>query len=864
MGEVYRARDTKLNRDVALKVLPDFFALDPDRLARFRREAHVLASLNHPHIAAIYGFEDSGSTHALVLELVDGLTLDDRIAQGPLPLDEAVPIAKQIAQALEAAHEQGIIHRDLKPANITLRPDGTVKVLDFGLAKLADPLANGAVTLSQSPTITTPAMTQTGVILGTAAYMSPEQAKGQAVDKRTDVWAFGCVLYEMLTGTRAFKGDGVSDTLAAVIKTEPDWRALPREVPDHIRFLLTRCLAKERTSRISDAATARFLLSETWGASSDDNVVGRRRSRAVWTTGVIAALSVAAGAGLMTVIARRLAVEQPVTRLDVVTRPTADAFSFAVSADGRQLAFVANGEHGSQLWVRSLDQISATPLAGTEGGVQPFWAPDGRALGFFADGKLKRIDLMTGGVPLVLADAPLPRGGTWNADGTIVFAATTTAPLMRVADTGSGVRAVTRLARGQGSHRWPQFLPDGHRVLFLVATGSPETRGIYVASIDDGTLRRVIPAEVAASAVDGYLLLVTHGVLSAYPFDVSHATVIGDPIPVARSVGSDDGTSRSAFSVSTTILAYRPSATTRRQLQWLDRTGTVRGAIGPPDEHAPSTLELSPDGQRVAVLRLVDGNNDVWLIDSRGVPSRFTFDPAFDSQPVWSPDGGRVVFRSTRNGVYDLFEKSANGAADEHPLLVTPYNKAPLSWSQDGRFLLFDVQDPNGTGNLWVLPMTGGDRTSFPVLHSAFDEIEGQFSPDGRWLAYVSNESGGYETYIRTFPDAGGKWRVSTAGGSQPRWRPDGKELFYVAPDAKLMAVSIRIARNGRGLEVAAPVALFQTHLAVGGNIPSVGYQARAQYAVAADGRFLMNVLADDAVTSPMTIMLNWPAALKK
>jgi serine/threonine protein kinase/Tol biopolymer transport system component len=866
MGEVYLARDTKLNRDVALKFLRAPFAKDPERLARFKREAQVLAALDHPNIGTIYDFVDADGTQALVLQYVEGPSLADRITQGPLTIDEALPIARQIAEALEAAHERGIVHRDLKPANIKVTPDGRVKVLDFGLAKLLETEAAGSArsaALATSPTITMPTMTMPGVILGTAAYMSPEQATGAAVDKRTDIWAFGCVLFEMLTGTRAFVGDDVRETLAAVLRSEPDWHALPRDVPDQIRFLLTRCLARERARRMSDAATVRFLLSETLPTPGADGLVGRSRSRLLWAIAVIAALSTAAGAGLAIMIAGHAAVEQRVTHVDIVTPTTADDWSFALSADGRQLAFVANGEKGSQLWVRSFDEVSATPLAGTEGAVEPFWAPDGRSLGFFADRKLKRIDLISGGVPVVLADAPLPRGGTWNADGTIVFAPLSVGPLMRVSAGGGGVRAVTRLVPGQGTHRWPQFLPDGHRVLFLNSLGPPEVHGIYVASIDDGTPRRVIPAEAAGSAVNGYLLLVAQGVLSAYPFDATRATVTGDPMPLAQSVGSDDGLFRSAFSASPTILAYRPGASTRRQLLWLDRAGKVQGTIGPLDEHAQVSPALSPDGQRVALFRVFEGNGDVWFIDRRGVASRFTFNPAIDSGPVWSPDGGRVVFRSTRNGVYDLFEKPASGVADEQPLLISSQSKTPLSWSQDGRLLLFGVQDPNTGADLWVLPMTGSDRTPFPVLHSSFDEIEGQFSPDGRWLAYVSNESGRYETYIRGFPEAGAQWRISTAGGMQPRWRHDGKELFYVAPDSTLMAVPIRVAPNVHNLDLGVPVPLFQTHLAEGGNVSSSGFIAQAQYDVGSDGRFLMNVRTN-TVTSPITIVQNWPAAFKK
>ena len=875
MGEVYRARDAKLGRDVAIKILPLIFTADRERLARFEREARMLAALNHPHIGAIYGFEESdpstgsgqAAVRALVLELVEGPTLAEKLAQGSglkahgLALDEALGIAGQIADALEAAHEKGIVHRDLKPANIKITPDGIVKVLDFGLAKVYAGEGAGPV-LSQSPTITVGA-TRQGMLLGTAAYMSPEQARGQAVDKRTDIWAFGCVPYELLTGRTAFAGETISDTIAAVLGRGPDWQMLPETTPASVRRLLQRCLEKNPKRRLHDIADARIELEDTLAGGGVEAMEGEAPRS--WTRLAVAVLAIGALAVPTALYFRRAVPEPVVTRLDVVTPPTSDALSFALSPDARQLAFVANGERGSQLWLRPLDQVTAQPLVGTDGASFPFWAPDGHAVGFFADGKLKRSDL-TGGAVQVLADAPAPRGGTWNPDGIIVFAPTGVEPLMRVAATGGAVTPVTRLAAGQASHRWPQFLPDGRRFLFLMALGPPQTHGVYVGSLDGGEPTRVMPAETAAAyAPPGYLLLVSHGVLAAYAFDTTRATVAGEPIPVAQAVGTDDGLFHSAFSVSGSgVLAHRAGAGSRRQLVWVDRAGKMVGGIGQPDENTPATPELAPDGQRVAVARSVQGNIDIWLTEvSRDVASRFTFDAAIENSPLWSPDGSQVVFRSSRKGVHDLFEKPASGTADEQPLLVTSYAKSPLDWSRDGRFLLFRTQDPKTASDLWVLPMMG-ERKSFAVLQSSFDEIEGQFSPDGRWLAYASNDSGRYEIYIRTFPEAGGKWQVSAAGGVQPRWQRDGHELFYVAPDARLMAVPIRVVPDTRALEAGAPVALFPTGLASGVNIALAGFQARAQYAVAPDGRFLMNVTADEAVRSPITVVLNWTAGLKK
>jgi Tol biopolymer transport system component len=868
MGEVYRAKDTKLGRDVALKILPASFTNDPERVARFRREAQVLASLNHPHIAQIHGLEESNGTQFLVLELVDGESLDKRIARGPIRVDEALGIAKQIAEALEAAHEKGIIHRDLKPANVALTNDGQVKVLDFGLAKAVEG-ASASGDLSMSPTITSPAMmTGVGVILGTAAYMSPEQAKGRPADKRSDIWAFGCVLYEMLTGRPPFAGEDTSEVLARIIERDPDFQALPPRTPQAILRLLRRTLEKDRKRRLADVSDARIEIDDALAATPPETIAAiapgaRVRKGILWALGATAVLAIGALAIPATLYFRRAVPEPMVTRFDVVTPPTTDAFSFALSPDGRQLVFVANGDNGSQLWLRPLDQIKAQPLAGTAGASYPFWAPDGRVVGFFADFKLKRVDITGAGLQM-LADAASARGGTWNADGVIVFAPAVAAPLLRVPASGGTVAPVTRLVAGQGSHRWPQFLPDGRRFLFLMATGQPEAQGVYVGSLDGREPTRVMPAATAATyAPPGYLLLVSQGVLAAYPFDAARATVEIEPIRVDQPVGADDGAFHSAFSVSAQgVLAHRSGAAARRQLVWVDRTGKVLGTVGQPDENALGNPALAPDGHRVAVTRVAQGNADVWLMDlGLGVPSRFTFDPTIDSAPIWSPDGSQVIFRSTRNGTYDLFEKPTTGTADEHPLLETPQAKSPLDWSPDGRFLLYSVLDPKTGSDLWALPLTG-ERKPFAVLQSSFDEIEGQFSPNGQWLAYASNESGRYEVYVRPFPEAGEKRQVSAAGGTQPRWRRDGHELFYVAPDGRLMAVPISPARGTQALEARSPVPLFQTRLASGANLATAGFQARPQYDVARDGRFLMLINSNDALMSPITIVQNWQAAL--
>jgi serine/threonine protein kinase len=644
MGEVYRARDRKLSRDVALKMLPELFARDPDRLARFEREATVLASLNHPNIAAIYGFEESPAeaghrVRALVLELVEGETLADRITRGPVPLDEALPIARQICEALEAAHEHGVVHRDLKPANIKLRPDGMVKVLDFGLAKALEP----------------------------------------------------------------------------------------------------------------EAVTRDVTLSPT------------------------------------------------------ITSPAAERLNLA------------------------------------------------------------------GGAPQELASALQGRGGTWSADDVIVYGATATGGLMQVPARGGTPMPATRLSAGQGSHRWPQFLPDGRRFIFSASLGRPEARGVFVASLDGGESRRILAVDTSAMyAPPGLLLYVSNDVLVAQRFDESADVVTGDPEPVAQGVGTEEGMWRGGFSVSRTgVIAHRAGAGSRRILQWMDRSGKVLRTTKLGADVSLATIAhpaISPDGRYVALAVTSQGNPDIWLvtIDS-GVTSRFTTDPTVDFSPLWKPDGTTIVFRSSRSGPFDLFEKPADSAGNERLLLTTPENKSPTDWSKDGRVLLYTVADPKTASDLWALPMTepADARKPFPVLQTSFDEIQGQFSPDGHWITYVSNESGRYDVYVKPFPDAGGRFPVSAAGGTNPRWRRDGKELFYVA-DNQLMAVPIRPGRDARTLTAGAPLALFATHLALGGNLPAGGYNSGAQYTVTSDGQFLMNVTANDAVTSPITLVLNWTAALRK
>jgi serine/threonine protein kinase len=876
IGEVYRARDPRLDRDVAIKVLYGASSGEPDRLRRFEQEARATAALNHPNILAVHDIGTHEGVPYIVSELLEGTTLRAAIGSvsgsavgGGVAVRKAIDYAIQIARGLAAAHDKGIVHRDLKPDNVFVTPAGHVKILDFGLAKLteaAPPVAGLSEALTVAPS------SEPGMVLGTVGYMAPEQVRAQGADHRADIFAFGAILYEMLSGQRAFSGASAADTMTAILeKDPPDLPLADRKIPPGLARIVDRCLEKQPAARFQTAADLAFALeglsSSSASIAADTSVSGARSvrpsARPSWlVAGVSCVATLLVGIPAALYVALPPTSEPVVTRLDVVTPPTTDPFSFAISPDGRQLVFVANGEKGSQLWLRPLDQATAQPLAGTEGAAYPFWAPDSRALGFFADGRLKRLDL-GGGTPQVLANAPTGRGGTWNADGLIVFAPNTTNRLMRVSATGGTPTPVTTLGTGQGSHRWPQFLADGRRVLFFVALGQEQARGVHVASLDGGEPVRVIAAETGAYTASGLLLRVAQSVLVGQPFDPDTALVAGDSLPVAQTVGADSTLAWGAFSVSNSALAYRSGTSiARRQLVWIDRTGKTVGALGAPDDSAFSAPSLAPDGQRVALYRTLQGNPDVWLMDAgRGVASRFTFDESMEANPVWAPDGSRLVFRSGRNGAYDLFERPASGAADEQPLLVTPQSKSPLDWSRDGRILLYANQDDKTGSDLWALPMIG-DRTPFPVVQTAFDEIHGQFSPDGRWLAYASNESGQFEVYVRPFPDAGGKWQVSTGGGTQPRWGRNGQEILYVAPDARLMAAPIRVVQGG--IDAGAPVALFPTRLATGSNIIAAGYNASAQYAVAPDGRFLVNINADDAVASPITIVLNWRAGLPK
>jgi Tol biopolymer transport system component len=782
--------------------------------------------------------EESGGLHGLVMELVPGDTLADR---GPLPWVKALTICRQIAEGLEEAHRRNITHRDIKPANVKVTPEGIVKILDFGLAK-AMAREQSEVDLSELPRVSAIA-TEEGRILGTLGYMSPEQVRGKAVDKQTDIWAFGCLMYELLTGTHAFHRETLTDTIAAVLEREPDWQALPPATPAAVRDLLRRCMQKDKDRRLRDIGDARIeiegaLAGSTAAAEPSMAVSSKKHARLAQAI----ALALASALAVISVLYFNRATP-PEIRVAVITPSTADPTSFAISPDGGRLVFSASNEGTSQLWVRPLDSVAARALAGTEGASYPFWSPDSASVGFFADGKLKRIDIL-GGAPRVLANAPAGRGGAWNREGTILFTPIASGPLFKVPAAGGEVVAITRLETGQASHHFPQFLPDGRHFIYF-AQGVP-LQGVFAGSLDGGPSKRLADADAAAVvSPSGFLLFARQRTLFAQAFDFKRLEFSGSPFPVAEGAIFDATTRAAGFSATSGIVAYRDgSAHPASQLTWLDRSGKIVGDIGAPDPAALRTdVELSPDGKRVAVTRTVDGNVDVWLIDAtRRIPTRFTFEAGADSLPVWSPDGSRLVFASNRKGTWNLYWKLSSGAGADELLLESDQNIGATDWSSDGRFVLFRGVNPQTGYDLWVLPISS-DKKPFPFLKTPSQERNGQFSPDGKWIAYQSNESGRFEIYVQPFPVQGGKFQISTSGGAQPRWNKNGKEIFYVSLDSKLISVPVKFIADRQSLEIGTPVALFPVRITAspvsGGN--------NQHYAVSPDGqRFLVNLTADE------------------
>jgi eukaryotic-like serine/threonine-protein kinase len=882
MGQVYRATDTTLGRQVAIKILPEAFASDPDRMARFEREAKTLGALNHPHIAAIYGFEKSPGMHALVMELIEGEDLSQRIARGAIPLDEALPIAKQIADALEAAHEQNIIHRDLKPANIKVRADGTVKVLDFGLAKALAPEGGGAAAdAMNSPTLTRQgygaAGTQLGMIIGTAAYMAPEQAKGRAVDRRADIWAFGVVLYEMLTGRRAFEGDDVSEILASVLKTAPDLGVVPAGVSPSVRRLLRRCLEKDPRKRLSAIGDARLELDEIDPAAPAVRAPAPPARRSIVALLWPAAVGIVATAAVAALLwpSSRSAPDTTVTRLSVVTPQGVDIYpdsaEVAISPDGRMVAFVV-GNSGSittsQLWIRSLDAIAPRRLEGGDGAHLPFWSPDSRSIGFGADGKLKTLPVAGGRAEEICAAANF-RGGAWNTNAVIVFAPEASGPLHRVPAGGGEPTPVTALdaARKQTAHRFPIFLPDGDHFLFAALPGGRDGAfDIFAGSLAANATTLVssmhsapvyAPSAGSRRGEPGWLLFSRRGVLTAQPFDADTLKMTGEAVsladePTAQFDTTTQWTAGRGTSVSSTgALAYFSALSVLTKAVWLDAAGKPGGAVDlPPGRYAD--IRVSPDATRAVFVRHSSQTESrLWLADlQRGQTSPLTAGRGLNASPVWSPDSTRVVFSSNRDGPEDLFVKDVTDASPERPLYRSSVLfKYPNAWSPDGKWIAFYQVDPVTLENIYLLPASGEIAPKVYVAGSG-SEIYGSVSADGKWLAYVSDDSGTPELYAQSFPAPGRRVRISTGGAGWSWWARDGRHIVYLDP--RKTSLMIADVEPGETLKVGTPRVMASLPPGV------IAIDAMP------DRQKWLALVPENAGAGTVTVVQNWMAGLKK
>jgi eukaryotic-like serine/threonine-protein kinase len=865
MGEVYRARDTKLQRDVAVKFLPPAFTSDPERLSRFEREARMLAALNHPNIGAIYGFEEADGFRFLVLELVDGPTLADRLATGPLRVAEALMVARQIAEALEAAHEKGIVHRDLKPANIKLTLEGSVKVLDFGLAKVA--AADTALDLTQTPTID---HTREGAIVGTVSYMSPEQASGKLADRRSDLWAFGVVLFEMLTARSVFAGETTSHVLAAVLTAEPDWAALPAETPAPIRKLLRRCLEKDRKRRLESAADARLEIDDVLTAPPAE-AGGAVRQQPAWQKWVTAAsvLTVVMIGVAAAVTYRR----QPAVRPMHFAIPVrGEVTQLAISSDGKFLALVIPDETTGKnvLSVQAIGDQHAVPLAGTEGASYPFWSPDSQYVGFFAEGKIMKVRAAGGPVQLVVPVTMTARGASWGASNVIVYSQRAGGPLWRVNADGTGASVLTEplLTDDERSHRWPMFLPDGDRFLFWAGNFSPDAAGrsgIYLSSLS--ARQKVFVVEARSNpgfAQDGYLFFVDgKGRLGMQAFDPDSGRVTGDLRVIADAVGFQPALYFGAFAVSAggTLVVNPTSAVSQSVLTWFDRGGKELGSVGwPTIIYNPS---LSSDGQRLAadIADPKTANTDVWTFDMRaGTSGRFTFGPLEEATPVWAPDGNRLAYGSADSG---MEVKSTTGLERERVVAERSVPRlalggglvSPNSWAPNGEYVVTKIdgarQEPSYLALLKI-----GERTLSRMLPSKGNQTNGQISPDGKWLAYATDDSGGWNVFVTTFPGAVGKWQVSVGGGTEPRWRGDGKEIFYL--DTKGMLVAVPVG-PGPTFSTGTAQRLFRVR-----SRAPISNTDVFSYDVSKDGsRFIVNRYVQPSSVPPLEILLNATASAR-
>ena len=880
MGEVYKARDTRLDRTVAIKILPTELARDPGLRARFEQEARAIAALDHPHICAVHDVGDHEGTRYLVMQYLDGETLAARLARSPLPIDQALKIAIDIADALDKAHRAGIVHRDLKPANVMLMRSGgasappTAKLLDFGLAKLRG--AAGPISMSGMTRLATPAPgTAQGMILGTVHYMAPEQVEGREADARADIWALGVVLYEMLTGNRPFDGASAASVIGSILKdTPPSLASRQPLAPPLLDHVLARCLEKDRDERWDSARDLRRELE--WLASSTSSRSEPASSHRPRTRALLAAVCGIAIGGLIVAAIMSLrsggADSDRLMTFDIMAPPrttfsspeaTLPTPQIALSPDGKWLVFVARGIGTSpMLWLRPIDGTAASEMRGTDEAEYPFWSPDSRFIGFFAQGKLKRIDVRSGSAQNV-CDAVDPRGGSWSRDNVIAFGLNQTG-LWKVSASGGEPSRLTTLAAGETGHRWPSFMPDGQHLLFVVRSGRQDNGTIFISAIDGSDRKRLFSSQFGALYVNGYVLSLTNDTLSAQRFDLTQRVPVGEPAPIATHVAGSTVLYGSFTASDTGMPAFAPDTNAEMQLAWFNREGRPLATVGPPRDYADVTL--MPDGRRVLVTRpdARTSSSNIWSIDvttGEGVP--ITFDASIAAQPVVSPDGREFAFRSSRQIPAPIFHRATSGAGEDEVLLQPAKvgglresgNLFPTDWSSDGKFILFHVPYADTNYDIFFLPLAG-DRRPRPFVHTSGADLHARFSPDSRWVAYSSGESGRQEIFVQPFPNGTGRWRVSTDGGAEPRWRGDGRELFFIGADGQMMAAPVT---TGASFEHGTPRPLFRTRISGFAN------PYRTSYAVTRDGeRFLISGIAENATPQSIAVVVNWPALMKR